>query len=130
MTPSVFNAQIQRLRVRFGERAFDPELTRLIAAEVQNMTDQHFQRFVDVAIGTRHQSRPPLITDFREAAVVEQNNQFKRDLRGATQVLKRAPGEMRAHLAQILSKEFGHVESVNDAREIARCRKLTGGNRE
>jgi hypothetical protein len=121
MDEQFFRGQIGRLRTRFGDRAFDNELVRLIAAEVHDMSEQGFLRFCDVMIGSRPHTKPPLLTEFREARLKESKRRFEDDLRGATNMLNRkAPEEMRKHRRLILSRDFGGVESVNDALEIAR----------
>jgi hypothetical protein len=128
MTGEQFVAQMSRLRMRFGDKAFDPAFVDLVWREVHDMSVPAFSRFVDVAIGSRPHTKPPLLTDFREARLAESKRKFEDDLRGATDTLKRrAPEEMRKHLRLILSKEFGGVESVGDALEIAKLKRRVSG---
>lgn len=123
--PLVMN-QINRLKSRFGEKAFDDEFVKLATKELMNMVDTNVIRSVDVWIGSRAHNRPPLLTDFREARIAENKAKFENDLRGATNFLeRRAPGEMRANLRTVLSKEFGQVDSIGEALEIARLRFQT-----
>lgn len=121
-----FQSQVQRLILRFGQRNFDPEFCKLIFREVDGMSEQGFLRFCDVLIGSRTPNKPPLLTDFREARLNEQKHKFENDVRGATQALtRRAPEEMRKYLRQVLSHDYGGVESVKEALEIARLRLRT-----
>lgn len=124
MTDLFFKHQVQRLRTRFGDRNFDNEFVQLVWREVYDMSEQAFIKTVDVFIGSRPTTKPPLLTDFRDARLAEQKRRFEEDLRGATQMLRRrAPEEMRKHLRVILSKDFGGVESVVDALEVAKHRR-------
>lgn len=126
MTDAFFKHQVQRLRARFGEKNFDHEFIQLVWREVYDMDEQAFIKTVDVMIGTRTPNRPPLLTDFRDARLAWQKRKFDEDLRGATRFLqKRAPEEMRNHLRLVLSKDFGGVESVTDALEIAKLKRQT-----
>ena len=123
MSPEFFNTQWQRLVNHFGDRAMNPEFRLLAAREVRDMPESEFQRTVDVWIGSRPHTKPPLIPDFRDARLAVQKRRFEEDVRGASNFLKkRAPEEMRKHLRAILSKEFGAVESVSEALEVARLR--------
>lgn len=118
-----FQFQIQRLQTRFGTKAFDQEFSQLVWREVHDMSEPGFVRTVDIFIGSRSTHKPPLLSEFREARLNEKKLKFQNDLRGATEFLtKKAPAEMRKHLKAILSKEFGGVESVSDAFEVARMR--------
>lgn len=131
MNPAFFQAQIQRLITRFGQKAFDPEFCKLIWREAHDMSEQGFMRYCDVLIGSRSANKPPLLSEFREARLKEQKLKFDNDVRGATQFLKRqAPEEMRKHLRAVLSREYGAVESVSEALEVARIRRATGGGGE
>lgn len=128
MTPLDFDRGIKRLITRFGERNFDAEFIKLVWSEVHDMSDSGFQRFVDVLIGSRTANKPPLLSEFREARMQEQKIKFQNDVAGAANFLQRkAPEEMRKSMRLALSKEFGGVESVGDAMEVARLRLRTKG---
>ncbi len=123
MTQDFYRQQLTRLRVRFGEKAMDAEFVMLVWREVHDMSESAFQRFCDVLIGSRTHHKPPLLSEFREARMQEQKIKFDNDVRGAVNFLERkAPAEMHKHLRAILSKEFGGVESVMDAVDVARHR--------
>lgn len=128
MNPAHFQAQMQRLITRFGQRNFDPEFVRLVWQAVCGMSDTGFQRLCDVLIGSRSQSKPPLLSEFREAFHNEQKLRFQNDLKGAASFFKRqAPEEMRQHLRVVLSQEYGGVGGVGEALEVARLRQQTKG---
>lgn len=83
MTREVFDEQIRRLRLRFGERAFDSEFTRLIAGEMQHTTDPDLIYIVSNLISSRPATRPPLMVDFREARLSQEKYKFNQDVSGA-----------------------------------------------
>lgn len=123
MTQEFFKNQISRLKERFSDRAFDNQFVMLIWADCHDMAESAFKRSCDVFIGSRSPNKPPLLSEFREARLAEEKTKFENDLKGASNFLKRkAPDEMRKHLRAILSKEFGGVESVKDALDVARHR--------
>ncbi len=125
MNPLIFKQQVERLRNRFGLKAFDEELIKLIWREVREMSDAGFVRYCDVLIGSRTPHKPPLIAEFREARLAEEKIRFQNTTIEASKViLRKAPEEMRAHLKQVLSQEFGKVDSAHEAHEIARIRQL------
>lgn len=98
MTKDFFNSQMGRLKLRFGERAFDPEFQSLIAKEVSNMRDYEFTKLVETMIGARKHSNPPTIVDFREMRVQVEKDAFNRDLDGASRALNAPRGSLRAYL--------------------------------
>jgi hypothetical protein len=121
MMEADFKAQMHRLRVRFGDKNFDAEFIQLIWREVHDMTENGFIRTVDVFIGNRPTSKPPLLAEFREARLAEAKRRHEQDLKSATQRLERkSPEEMRKQMRLILSKEFGGVDGVGDALAIAK----------
>lgn len=75
--------QMERFRIRFGERAFDEEFVRLIKRELLNMANDDMIRMTDIMIGTRASTRPPTIVDFREARLNLERNKFNREVQGA-----------------------------------------------
>lgn len=81
----LFGEQVQRLRSRFGEKAFDNELCRLIALEVKEMHPHDFVRTVDVMIGSRPHSKPPLLSEFREARLQAEKMKHQQELRQAVE---------------------------------------------
>jgi len=121
MTKDFFLHQVTRLQTRFGDRAIDAEFVKLVWAEIHEMNEQDFLRAVNVWIGSRPYTKPPLLTEFREARMASSKNKFESDLRGSANFLSRkAPEEMRNKLKQILSKEHGGVDSLRDALEVAK----------
>lgn len=127
MTLLDFQSQMKRLRTRFSDKNFDEEFTTLIWRELHDCPIENFKKAVDVFIGSRGPNKPPMLADFRQIRLATENRKFQDDLRGAQNFIERkAPEEMREHSKKILSKEFGAVESVADALEIARLRIRAG----
>lgn len=121
MTEQFFKSQMTRLQTRFGAKAIDAEFVMLVWREVRDMSETGFQRACDVWIGSRTHHKPPLLSEFREARIAEDKLRLHNDTQGAVSMLKRkAPREMQESLRKALAKDFGGVESVADALEIAR----------
>ncbi len=125
MTQEQFKSQVSRLIKRFGDRAFDNEFVLLVWREVDTMNAFDFTRTVDVFIGSRSHNKPPLLSEFREARLAIEKNALTRDIRGACTVLQHPA--MRP-LADVLRKDFGAVENVKDALQIARLKLQTKGD--
>ena len=123
MNQIFFKKQIERLKARFGEKAFDVEFVTLVAHEVHEMSEMGFARTVDVFIGSRTANKPPLLSEFREARLAEGKRHFDNEVRAASNfVYRKAPEEMKVPLTKALFKDFGAVDSVSDALQIARMR--------
>lgn len=112
MLKSDFDAQMARLKTRFGEKAFDAAFVHLIWLEVQRLTPESFQRMVDQMIGLRPQTKPPLLSDFKAARANTDTREHKRDDR-----------PWGRPLPEVLAKTFGAVKNVREALEIARLRR-------
>lgn len=123
MTPQDFVADMTRLRQRFGDRAFDQSFADLVWREVHDMSAQAFTRAVDVWIGSRPHTKPPLLSEFREARMNETKRKLDQDTREAV----RRVGSVKP-LADVLRPSFGGVSGVRDALEIARIRQRTERN--
>ena len=131
MNPQKFHVQWQRLVVRFGARSMDDEFKLLASKEVHDMGEAAFHRFVDVMIGSRTANKPPLLSEFREARLAENKLRFDNMTRAAAQTLfgpDGPPADRRAHVLKVLSKEYGAVNSITEALEIARLRLRTDGD--
>lgn len=112
MKQECFDTQIKRLKLRFGEKAFDPEFARLVGREVWTLNDNQFVYLVDVLIGSRPHSRPPTITDFREMRLQSEKGAMARN---TTHAFESAARE-RPDLREVLKKTgFDGCESVMDA---------------
>lgn len=118
MTPEQFAPQLNRLRIRFGDRALDKEFSQLVWREVHDMSEQAFTRFVDVMIGSRPHTKPPLLAEFREARLNERKRAFDNEVQAVTR------GTLKP-LADVLRPDFGGVSGVKEALEIARLRQRT-----
>lgn len=65
MTSTEFSFQINRLKSRFGPKAFDDEFTKLIWSEVHNLHSSTLTNAVNSMLGRRRPSDPPLLDDFK-----------------------------------------------------------------
>lgn len=115
-----FLIQMTRLRTRFGEKAFDREMTRLIAQEVKTMSEAGLRRAIDVMIGSKPAHLAPLLAEFREARLAEERNRFNNETQAAAKALRRAPEEMRSNIRSLLDDHYDGASSLKDALEIAR----------
>ena len=118
MTSSELNEQILRLKTKFGEKAFDVESVALIRREVINMRGEEFRFLVDGLISTRLHSRPPLVSDFRDARLAVE----KRILEATVSAASRAMSSPVFHsgLKSYLEKEFPGCRTLNEAVEVRR----------
>jgi hypothetical protein len=126
-----FTHQVKRLVERFTPRHFGDEFCDLLWQTVCQMSAYDFKRTCDFFIGNRKPTNPPLIPDFRDAALTCEKREFNRDVEGAAKAVfehdGKTPGERRAHVLKVLSAEYGKVDSVADAIEVARLRIRLGG---
>lgn len=83
MTEEFYLNQVDRLKIRFGAKAFDSEVVKVLAIEAASMSDEFFRRTVDTWIGTRKNTNPPLLTDFREAKCAYERGKLTREADGA-----------------------------------------------
>lgn len=124
MTGPEFSAQMQRLERHFGKKQFSQEFVELVFREIGQMTAYGLQRAVDTWIGTRAHTRPPLLTDFRDASLAEAKRFFQREVSGAADWRGKQTTEQKL---KALRKAFGHVESIGDAIEVAKVQNGTNG---
>lgn len=104
--------QIERLKTRFGDRAFDEESIQLVRREVINMADQEFIFLVDGLIATRPYTKAPLISDFRDARLKIEKRILEANLAGAAKAMNIPwSGGLKAYLA----KEFPGCKTLNEA---------------
>lgn len=120
MTFDFFKSQIDRLKLRFGEKAFDPEFIRLLHKEVNPMSNQSFVHVVDVLIGSRPASRPPLLIDFREMRIKIEKEDFNKVVNGAVKTVYN-PANHNG-LKSYLAKEYPGCNSLWEAVEVERLR--------
>jgi hypothetical protein len=119
LTPEFFAQQMSRLKTRFGEKAFDPETQRLIGLEVNDVPSDVLMRCVDSFISSRPHTKPPLVTDFREARLNFKKNEFNRDVDGAVNAMK-VPWQNG--LQKFLAENYPGCKTLNEAVEIERLR--------
>ncbi|RYD27407.1 MAG: hypothetical protein EOP89_04835 [Lysobacteraceae bacterium] len=130
MTFPEFEVQLKRLVGRFTARHFDSEFSALLWNTVSDMSVHDFKRTVEFFMGNRKPTNPPLIPDFRDAVLTCEKREFNRDVEGAAKAVfeddGKTPGERKAHVLGVLSREFGHVNSIAEAVQIARLRIRLG----
>lgn len=118
MTEEFFNQQIDRLTIRFGARAFDDEMVRVIAAEILPVSEDFFRRTVDTWVGTRKHTNPPLLTDFREARLTYERHNLYREAKVASNVFNYG-------LKEVLKRIY-KVETLDEAFELERLKIKLG----
>ncbi len=118
MTQAFFMGQVERLKNRFGPKAFDQEFTRLIAAELKFLNDEGFLKIVNFMIGSRPTTRPPLLQDFRDAKVLEDKKRFENEVNQAAKVFEHPAAQ--GGLKKYLAKEFPGCKSLKEAIEVRR----------
>lgn len=119
MTRDFFILQIERLKTRFGAKAFDPEFIRILGLEVASISDEFFRRTIDTWIGTRKNTNPPLLTDFREARIAFEKGVFNQQVAGAAHAFEYKP------FKDVMRKHY-NVDSLSEAIELERLRLKLG----
>ncbi len=113
MTEDFFRRQIERLKLRFGTKAFDPEFVRAVAVEVAAIPDEVFIRMVTSLIESRKHTNAPLMVDFREARLAWERNRFTETVKKATNVFTRPlPEIMREHYNVDTKEEAMQIERL------------------
>lgn len=118
MTQIFFLDQINRLKIRFGAKAFDPEFIRVIGLEIASVSDEFFRKQVDNWIGTRKNNSPPLLTDFKEARLAYEKDRLSI---ATDKVVK----TFSYGLKDVLKKHY-NVDSLSDAMEIEKLKIRLG----
>lgn len=116
MTPDFFNQQVNRLKIRFGDKAFDSEFVKLIGREVSDMSNDMFMVLVDRMIAERRPHEKPLVSDFREMRKQMEQNRFRREVSAAVAVFNApAPGDVR----EVLNRAgYEGCQSIKEAFEL------------
>lgn len=121
-----FDFQWKRLKGRFGDKALDDEFKKLCSLEVADMEASDFRESVNVWIGERHHTKPPLLIDFRTARVIRAKKSFTNDVNAASTKWEnlKTGKEAAHHLANALEKEYGPgIRTVKEAFEFARLKE-------
>ncbi len=111
--------QINRLKSRFGEKAFDDEFVKLIQKELSGMVDANVIRCVDLFIGNRPHHKPPVLDDFRQARLTEEKVRIEYCAREAINNMNR-DSVQNLGLKNYLAKEFPGCHTVNEAINVRR----------
>ncbi len=109
--------QIERLKSRFGDRAFDPEFIDLARGEMARMRDDALIKMVDFFIGSRPANRPPLISDFRDGRYAAEKVSFNADVAGALKALDKP---WQTGLKPYLENNFPGCKTLEEAVEVRR----------
>jgi hypothetical protein len=99
VTEEAFYFQLTRLKARFSPKSFDNEFARLLASEMKETRDEDFVEIVNLMIGTRPHTKPPLLVDFREARLRREQMKFNQTVQRAAQSLHWPEGSMERSLA-------------------------------
>lgn len=117
MTQETFKVQIERLKVRFGERHFDGEFIRLAWQEVKEMETSRFVWNVNTWLGSRKPSQPPMLAEFKEAM-----SAYEKSIKKTTieRVAKNYQDRTDTCPLKSLEPYVGRVSSVTEAIEVRR----------
>lgn len=118
MTELLFNTQLERLKFRFGEKAFDTEFAKLLGFEVSSMADDAFIKLVDTMIGSRPHNRPPTLVDFREM----KHHMQKKHFDNLVDKITHGPVKDLPPLKDMLDKNYPGCTSLKDAFNAERDR--------
>lgn len=116
--PMLVMSQINRLKSRFGEKAFDDEFVKLATRELMAMVDANVIRSIDLWIGNRPHNRPPLLADFREARLAEAKVKFEYSARESMRAFESR--RLGKSAIEMLKPLVGRVSSVAEAVEVRR----------
>lgn len=117
MNSKTLAEQVARLKIRFGEKAFDSETVSLIRKETITMRDEEFVFMVDGLIATRPHTKAPLVIDFREGRLKVEKRILDAQTAGATRAMS---GEWNKGLQSYLAKEFPGCKTLWEAAEVRR----------
>lgn len=122
--------QINRLRIRFGETAFDTEFVKLVVNEVSTMSEYGFKRSCDIWIGSRTRNKPPLLSEFREARLNEERVKLDNDTRAVSNVLNHPAkfGGLKKYLAANFPEAKTLSKAVEQRREQIILRRRVESN--
>ena len=112
--------QFKRLKMRFGEKAFDEEFCRLAMKEVSIVSEQYFIIAVDRLIGSRTHTKPPMIDDFRQIRLNEERHKLTRQVEESIQSMN--DPRLGQGLRDYLVKHYPGCSTVQEAVEIERLK--------
>jgi hypothetical protein len=112
ITNDQFDEQVQALKTRFGDRAFDDEFISLIDAELEEITYPYFKRVVANLIGGRRPNDPPLLIHFKEAFIAERKRLMNQKVE---RVSKNFFESRHMSLDQVLKKHYPGCKTVTEA---------------
>ncbi len=123
MRTDFFNQQVERLKLRFSPKAFDPESTRLIGREVASLDEETFMRIIDFLITSRTHTKPPLLSDFRDARLRSEKQRLERDVDGALRAMERDASQWSTDgLQKYLKQHYPGCRTLVDAVNVERLK--------
>lgn len=121
MIRSEFDDQIKRLRVKFGDKAFDPETVALIATECITLKSEEFAKIASFFLGTRKHINPPMLPDFKEAKLRAEKLAFNREVDSAADTMSSPPWQ--GGLKAFLAKEYPGCKTLWEAVEVRKLHR-------
>lgn len=118
MTEIFFVEQMNRLKNRFGAKAFDIEIMKVLAREIYSVGEDFFRRSVDNWIGMRKSSNPPLLVDFREMRLGYERSLLKTDMAKVERTFSTGLGD-------VLRRVY-NVDTLEEAFELERMKIVLG----
>ena len=122
MTNEFLHAQFERLRARFGKKAFDQQISHLIAAEVWSMSETDFVGLVNFLIGTKPATRPPLLEDFRTGRLAAEKRRLDRDAMASASAIARGWTSGGLRRALDANPDWKGCQTLLEAVEVERLR--------
>lgn len=120
MTRDFMASQFARLINRFGQKAFNDEFVILASREIYGMSEGAFITFVDVMIGSRPHTKPPLLSEFREARMAEEKRKLENDVRSAVREFEHPSA--RGGLKKFLAMNYPGCKTLWEAVEVERLK--------
>jgi hypothetical protein len=117
MTKECFDVQVTRLKLRFGEKAFDPEFIRLISREMFELSNDQFISIIDTMIGSRKHTDPPTIVHFREMRSQTEKQELSKLTHWVAQAFNKD-----LPLKDVLQKHYAGCETLAEAIEIEKIK--------
>jgi hypothetical protein len=120
MTQEYFKAQITRMKVKFGDRAFDVESCRLFYREVDQLPQWIFLRAVEAWLGQRKHTNAPKLDCFRAVRLNYEQYLRKLEREAASKALTQ-PAAFDG-LKRCLALNYKGAKTLMEAVEIERLK--------
>lgn len=128
MTNEFLHGQFERLKARFGNKAFDSQLCHLIASEVWTMSESDVVGLVNFLIGSKAATRPPLLEDFRSGRLAAERRRLERDMAGASRAMSKEWDSESLTRAIDANPDWAGCKTATECVEIERLKiRINGG---